>query len=166
MNTGSRPSAPRGVRFSVCARLRRVAPTLLLALTVLTQTWSGARAAGESISVRLHITNAKTESIVRCQLVLAHFVTLDVVRIEPHHRATIDLQRDIRAGALYYLHEGNQPMALENVLCGLDEDWATTRNDLDLRDLRGGQQDRLVVICAGEQGLSCTPESSSAALSD
>jgi hypothetical protein len=105
--------------------------------------------------VRLEIANAKSGSLVRCQLVLAHFVTLAPDRIGPDHRATIELQRDVRAGTLFYRRADGPPMALETVLCGLDDDWAATRNDLDLRRLRGGEGDRLLIVCEGEQGLAC-----------
>lgn len=105
--------------------------------------------------VRLEIANAKSESLVRCQLVLAHFVTLAPDRIRPNHRATIGLQRDVRAGTLFYPREDGPPMTLENVLCGLDDDWVATRNDLDLRRLRRGEGDRLLIVCDGEQSLAC-----------
>lgn len=126
---------------------------LLVVATALALPVPAARAATEP--VRLEIANAKSGSLVRCQLVLAHFVTLAPDKIGPDHHATIELQRDVQAGTLFYPREDGRPMALENVFCGLDDDWAATRNDLDLRRLRGGEGNRLLIVCDGEQGLAC-----------
>ena len=137
------------------SRFRRMTPTAVLAAAVMAVSFSSASSATESLPVRIEITNAKSGSMVRCQLVLAHFVTLESDKIEPNHRTTIALRRDVRAGTLLYPRAGGPPMALENIFCGLDEDWAATRNDLDLTRLRGGGQNRLKIICDGQQGLAC-----------
>jgi hypothetical protein len=131
-----------------------VAPAMLMVVaTALALPVPAARAATEP--VRLEIANAKSGSLVRCQLVLAHFVTLAPDKIGPDRHATIELQRDVQAGTLFYPREDGRPMALENVFCGLDDDWVATRNDLDLRRLRGGDGNRLLIVCDGEQGLLC-----------
>ena len=136
-------------------RPRRLTPVALLAVAAVVLALPGPVLTAATGPVRLEIANAKSGAMMRCQLVLAHFVTLAPDRIRPGHRATIELHRDVGAGTLFYRRADGQPMALETVLCGLDDDWAATRNDLDLRRLRGGEGDRLLIVCDGEQGLAC-----------
>ncbi len=135
---------------------RRLAPAPLLAALLAAVLAGPLSAAPAGEPVRLEIANAKAAALLRCQLVLAHFVTLAPAPIGPAGRVAFELRRD-PDGSLFYPHAEGPPMALENVLCGLDEDWTATRNDLDLRPLRGGEE-RLLIVCDGERGLACAPE--------
>ena len=119
-------------------------------------------AAPASEPVRLEIANVKSPSVLRCQLVLAHFVTLALERIGPESRAIIQLQRDMQAGTLFYPRADGRPMALENVFCGLDDDWQANRVDLDLQPLRGGEGELLLIVCDGGRGLACASNKLSA----
>lgn len=110
---------------------------------------------GDSAPVMLRIMNATVGSPLTCQLILAHFVTQDTGRIDAGREATIDLRRRTADGTLIYRSNGNRLMALENVLCGRDGDWATEKIDLSLAALRNGSQDSLRIVCSGTKELVC-----------
>ena len=90
---------------------------------------------------------------VRCQFVLAHFVTFDLATIAGGDATTVALQRTAD-GTLSLVHDGRS-MATENVLCGLDEGWATSKHDLDLQPLRTGSRGDFTFACTFEEGLRC-----------
>jgi len=98
--------------------------------------------------VHLEIFNG-AESRLRCQLVLAHFVTQDIPPIPPGNKFVIALERDVDEGTLIFRHAGGQSMAIENVLCGLMGAWRETRADLDLTDLRAGETAELRIVLGG-----------------
>ncbi len=100
---------------------------------------------GPRAPVRLEIFNG-AESRLRCQLVLAHFVTQDIAPISPGDETVIELDRDADKGTLIFLHEGGPSMALENILCGLSGAWRETRADLDLAGLRAGETAELRIV--------------------
>ena len=109
----------------------------------------------DSSPVTLQIMNATAGSPLRCQLILAHFVTQDAGRIDAGGQATIGLRRSIAGGTLIYSSNGGRHMALENVLCGRDDDRAARRYDLDLAALRNGSLSSLRVVCSGQEKLVC-----------
>ena len=113
-----------------------------------------------AMPVILEIANATPESAVRCQLILAHFVTRDAARIDAGGTARVELVRMPPAGTLAVRRDTGNAMAVENVICGLDDDWSASRNDLGLARLRDGSRDYLQVTCGATDGLSCNIEES------
>ncbi|MBR45580.1 MAG: hypothetical protein CMM31_03670 [Rhodospirillaceae bacterium] len=100
---------------------------------------------GPSAPVSLEVVNG-AEGRLRCQLVLAHFVTQDIAPVPPGGETVIVFDRDADEGVLIFRHVGGRSMALENVLCGLAGDWRATRADLDLADLRAGESVALRMV--------------------
>lgn len=105
--------------------------------------------------VTLEIANATSDSALRCQFILAHFVTQEAATIGAGRMATVELRRMTTGGTLVFQRTSGEVMAVENVICGLDQDWAATRNDLVLARLRDGSRNRLHVVCGTSNGLSC-----------
>ena len=103
-------------------------------------------AAADPVPVTLTIENATAGPALRCQLVLAHFITHDLALIPANGTAEIDLQRN-PSGTLFF-QGGDRSMAVENVLCGRDDNWTASRNDLDLRRLREAASPALRVTCS------------------
>ncbi len=114
-----------------------------------------AESGGSSAPVTLRIVNATAGSPLACQLILAHFVTQDAGRIDAGREATIDLRRRTADGTLIYGADESRPMAVENVLCGRDGDWAAEKVDLSLAALRNGSRDSLRIVCSGAKELVC-----------
>jgi len=110
---------------------------------------------GPSAPVRLEIVNATGTSRLACQLVLAHFVTQDIAPIPAGEETVITLRRDLDEGTLTYQRGEGRRMAVENILCGIVDNWRATRNDLNLADLRAGHHANLRVICKAQNSLSC-----------
>ena len=139
------------------SHVRRLAVAIgLLGFVIASQ---GSVAHGEERApVVLKIANGTENAVLRCQLVLAHFMTGELAPAAPGRVIDIDLQRDAATSTLLYIGPGNRLIAVENVLCGADGDWAATRNDLDLTSLREGSTWTLQVICADRGGLSCTAD--------
>lgn len=131
-----------------------MALSALFALMV-PQSAGAAEPSGPSAPVKLEIINGtKTPGLI-CQLVLAHFVTEDIAEISTGEGVVIALHRDLDDGTLIYRHGGGRRMAVENILCGLADNWRATRNDLNLARLRGGDSADVKYICATPEALSC-----------
>lgn len=111
---------------------------------------------GPSAPVRLEIVNATGAARLACQLVLAHFVTQDIAPIPAGEETAITLRRDLDEGTLTYQQGEGRRMAVENILCGIADNWRATRNDLNLAELRAGYQAKLRFICDAQTSLSCT----------
>jgi hypothetical protein len=134
--------------------LRLLAGSLALLLLIGTQKTP---ALGEERgAVVLRIGNGTVSAGLRCQAVLAHFMTRDLAPFAPGGELTIPLQRETATGALLAVGPGGRLIPVENVLCGLDRDWVATRNDLDLTRLREGSTQQLRIVCTEGNGLSCT----------
>ena len=110
---------------------------------------------GDHVPVRLDIRNDAADAVLRCQVVLAHFVTLADRRLAPGETRELDLQRAAPSGALFVPGEDGRLMAVENIYCGLDERWDGTRVALDLTPLREPARQRLGVACAAARTPLC-----------
>ncbi|MGD9536881.1 MAG: hypothetical protein AB7P52_07415 [Alphaproteobacteria bacterium] len=110
---------------------------------------------GDHAPVRLGIRNEAADAVLRCQVVLAHFVTLADHRLAPGETRELDLQRAASSGALFVSGEGGRLMAVENVYCGLDAQWDGTRVALDLTPLREPARQSLGVACAAARTPLC-----------
>ncbi len=132
----------------------------LLALMAVFGLASRASSAGEpsgpSAPVRLEIVNATAASRLACQLVLAHFVTQDLASISAGDAAVIKLRRDVDEGTLIYQRNGDRRMAVENILCGIADNWRATRADLNIAELRAGQRVKLRIVCEETNAFTCT----------
>jgi hypothetical protein len=112
----------------------------------------------ERAPVVLKIDNNTNDAVLRCQLVLAHFMTGDLAPAAPGQMIEIDLQRDAATSTMLYLGPGGRLVAVENVLCGADDDWMATRNDINLTPLRAGVTQQLQIVCTERGELSCTAD--------
>ncbi len=102
-------------------------------------------------SVRIALINA-THADMRCVAVLAHFVTVDlpVIPAGDTYRFTLV---DTADGGLAMAHDVMGPMMLENLLCGLDEDWSRSVVTTDLAAAAG--QDRTFSCLTDGDRLAC-----------
>ena len=120
--------------------------------------FSGGAAAedyGVTRPVSVQITNATSKAALRCQLILAHFVTYEADTLAKGQEATLELLRGDQDGTLIFSAKDGRQMALENLLCGFDDDWGRTRKNLSLAQLRDGTSNRLQIICSGADRLTC-----------
>lgn len=80
--------------------------------------------------IRIALANA-TDADIRCVAVLAHFVTVDlpVIAAGDTYRFTLV---DTPDGGLAMTHDDSGPMMLENLLCGMHENWSRSVGNIDL----------------------------------
>ena len=102
-------------------------------------------------SVRIALINA-TDAQIRCVAVLAHFVTMDlpVIPAGDTYRFTLARTAD---GGLAMAHRDMRLMMLENLLCGMDEDWSRTVANTDLA--AAGGHDRAFSCSTDGARLAC-----------
>ena len=77
------------------------------------------------------ISNNHIDQSVRCQFLLAHFVTYDPVNIAPNDALLIPVELRNSDRTIFYLYAGTY-MAIEDLLCGFDSNWSLTRRELSL----------------------------------
>ena len=106
----------------------------------------------------IFISNDHTTEDVRCQFILAHFVTYDFVKFSQNDTLSIPVYLSNSDGTIFYFHAGNY-MAIEDLLCGFDADWALTRQELSLIPFISSIDESLHFICGGDQMLSCIRKS-------
>lgn len=151
-----RTKAPKSNR-STAERAARILRSAALALPVVAFGIPGpaAAAAGQDRTpVVLQIAN-DSGRVLRCQLILARFMTRDPKPAAPGDAIAVDLLRETATGTLLRSDLDGRLVPVENVLCGIDADWVATRNDLDLTVLREGSARRLRIDCSDRNGLSC-----------
>jgi len=129
---------------------------VLAAMTAFAGTATAAEPSGAHEPVALEVVNGARQATLRCQLILAHFVTHQALLLPAGQRDSIPLDRYRDDGALTFARAG-RTMAVERLLCGLDDDWAGTAGDLDLGPLRDGRLSRLRLRCGDEAGFACGP---------
>ena len=102
-------------------------------------------------SVRIALINV-TDGSIRCVAVLAHFVTVDlpVIPAGDTYRFTLAQTAD---GGLAMAHHDMSPMMLENLLCGIDEDWSRSVANTDLA--AAGGHDRTFSCSTDGDRLAC-----------
>lgn len=151
-----RTKAPKSNRSAAerAARILRPAVLALLVVAFGIPGFGAAAAGQDKTPVVLQITNDSGRAL-RCQLVLAHFMTRDLKLAAPGDGIAVDLLRETETGTLLRSDVDGRWVPVENVLCGVDADWVATRNDLDLTDLREGGARRLRIDCSARNGLSC-----------
>lgn len=88
--------------------------------------------------IRIALANV-TNGEIRCVAVLAHFVTVDlpVIPAGDTYRFTLV---DTPDGGLAMAHHDMGPMMLENLLCGMHEDWSRSVGDTNLAAVSGRER--------------------------
>ncbi len=114
-----------------------------------------ARAEAGQETVALEIRNAGVGSPLRCTILLAHFVTLEAGEAAPGEALRLSLIRGGGDAVLFVRGAGGKQMAVENILCGVSEDWSRTRSDVPLLDLRDPGRGALQVACSLAGRLRC-----------
>ena len=105
--------------------------------------------------LRISISNQHENDAVRCQLVLAHFVTYDLNRVESGKEISFSILLSPIDSTLFYNHSGKL-MAIEDLFCGLHSDWSTTRQELSLTPLQTKGSASLNFRCTVNPGFLCT----------
>ncbi|GAB5468566.1 MAG: hypothetical protein Kilf2KO_15960 [Rhodospirillales bacterium] len=95
----------------------------------------------------IDLTNAG-ERELRCQYLLAHWMSGEILRIAPGESVTLVIYRSAE-GALYLRQiDDPRPLYVESLLCGPDLGFGEDRQQIDLSPLRQGASRRLAVSCA------------------
>ena len=103
------------------------------------------------------ITNFHSSESVRCQLVLAHFVTYDPPLLLAGETLVVPIMLGQDNSTLFLVDSGN-PMAIEDLFCALDSAWSETRLELSLTPLQSSTTPRLAFFCGIELQLTCIIE--------
>ena len=107
--------------------------------------------------VYITISNFHFSESVRCQFVLAHFVTYDppVLLSGETLVVPITLEQD---NSTLFLDNSAQPMAIEDLFCALDSTWSDTRWELSLAPLQRSTTANLIFSCGAELQFTCIIE--------
>ena len=135
--------------------MKALARFVLAAFVLTAAPLQAAERYGDRVPVRLRLSNEAVNMTVRCQIVLAHFVTLADYRIVPGASRELELQREESSGALIVSRDDGRPMAIESIYCGLDGRWDETRADLPLNGLRDRARDHVDMICVDSGSPVC-----------
>ncbi len=119
--------------------------------------WSGAAAAGgDDTNARVDLDLINNDSAtLRCVTVLAHFVSLPDLTIEPGETLRVSYFRGMADGTLYILRDDGRRMMVENLLCGRTDDWDATRGEVPLLDVRAAASPHVVMTCRVAGRLQC-----------
>ncbi len=104
----------------------------------------------------LAIRNTDPTEPMRCVMVVAHFVSVDVPLVAPGETIRLDFSRVVDTGSLIVAAADGRDMEVENLLCGSDDRWSETRGDLPLLPLRAATTSRLEAACRLVPRLGCT----------
>jgi hypothetical protein len=107
-------------------------------------------------TVALSIKNDDTRSL-RCTIVFAHWVTTDFGPIAAGETATVAMARGPQAGALHIARYDGRPMMIENIVCGTEQDWADSFDQLPLMPIRSGDTSAYRIACRAAPRVVCTP---------
>lgn len=135
----------------------RLAPQNLIFALMVSLSWSTV-AANERDDVIVTIHNDSPEPL-RCEAILAHFVTMPLFTIPRHQSAAITLRRDLQQGTLSLGEHKGSPMMLENILCAVDTQWTATKTDLPILDIRANPADHFSFSCKRVGRFLCSPAS-------
>ena len=101
------------------------------------------------------IVNSHMTHSIRCQFVLAHFVTYDFVKVLPNDTLSIPVILRQSDRTIFYVYSGKH-MAVEDLFCGLDAHWSSTRTELTLTPLQSMLGESLGFDCGLDRDLFCT----------
>lgn len=107
-------------------------------------------------TVTLSIKNDDTQSL-RCTVVFAHWVTTDVGPIASGQTATVAMTRGPQPGALHIARFDGRPMMIENIICGAEQNWSNTFDQLPLNLVRDAAASTYQMECRAAPRVVCTP---------
>jgi hypothetical protein len=128
---------------------RRIGASLLLLLLSL-------GAARADAPIALAIRNDGSVAL-RCMILFGHWITQDIGPIPPGGSARLSLWRGLPAGALYIPRFDGRQMMIENLICGSDDAWAETYDQIPLLPLRTGSGHGFRTDCSPAGRIACTP---------
>jgi hypothetical protein len=136
-------------RQYVYHHLRRCALLSILALPLLV-------ASASASTVTLSIKNDDQQSL-RCTVVFAHWVTVDVGPIASGETATVAMTRGPKPGGLHIARFDGRPMMIENIVCGTERDWGASFDQLPLTWVRDGVMSAYQIVCRAAPCIVCIP---------
>lgn len=113
-------------------------------------------ASASASTVTLSIKNDDRQAL-RCTVVLAHWVTVDVDPIASGATATVEMTRGPQPGALHISRFDGRPMMIENIVCGSDQDWGASFEQLPLTQVRDSVTSTYRIVCRAAPRVVCTP---------
>ena len=124
--------------------------TIIAALPLLL---ASARASGATVT--LSIKNDDTSSL-RCSVIFAHWVTTGVGPIAPGEAATVTMTRGPQRGALHIARFDGRPMMIENIICGAEQNWSDSFDQLPLTSVRDDAGSAYRMDCHAAPRVVCT----------
>lgn len=112
-----------------------------------------ARASGATVT--LSIINDDTSSL-RCSVIFAHWVTTDVGPIAPGEAAIVTMTRGPQPGALHIARFDGRPMMIENIICGAEQNWSDSFDQLPLTSVRDDAGSAYQMDCHAAPRVVCT----------
>jgi hypothetical protein len=113
-------------------------------------------ASAAASTVTLSIKNDDTQSL-RCMVVFAHWVTIDLDPIASGAKAAVAMTRGPQPGALHIARFDGRPMMIENIVCGTERDWTGSYDQLPLTGVRDSAQATYQMACRAAPRIVCTP---------
>jgi hypothetical protein len=113
-------------------------------------------ASASASTVTLSIKNEDTHSL-RCMVVFAHWVTTDFGPIASGEIATVAMTRGPQLGALHIARSDGRPMMIENIVCGTEQDWSNSFDQLPLTQVRDSATSDSQIACRAAPRIVCTP---------
>jgi hypothetical protein len=113
-------------------------------------------ASASASTVTLSIKNDDARSL-RCTVVFAHWVTTDFGPIASGGTATVAMTRGPQPGALHIARFDGRPMMIENIVCGTDQDWTGSFDQLPLSQLRNSPTSTYQIACRAAPRIVCIP---------
>ena len=107
-------------------------------------------------TVMLSIKNDDRQAL-RCTVVFAHWVTVDVDPIASGETATVAMTRGPQPGALHIARFDGRPMMIENIVCGTDRDWGASFEQLPLTHVRYSDTSTYQIACHAAPRIVCVP---------
>ncbi|MGB7101143.1 MAG: hypothetical protein WBD95_20555 [Xanthobacteraceae bacterium] len=96
-------------------------------------------------------------SALRCAVIFAHWVTTDVGPIPSGQTATVAMTRGPQPGALHIARFDGRPMMIENIICGAEQNWSNTFDQLPLNLVRDTAALTYQMECRAAPRVVCTP---------
>jgi hypothetical protein len=115
-------------------------------------------AAAEEVALTLANESAAT---LRCQILLAHWVTLDLPVLAPGAATQLKIERDATSGALSIPRADGRAMMLEGLACGTTHDWSGTLGRIGLDGVMRAPGRNTRLVCRLGRVVLCSPSESS-----
>ena len=102
----------------------------------------------------VQVKNQQSAHEIRCQLILAHFVTYDFSKLSSGQSLDFSIILRVPDRTLFFIH-AKRTMAIENLLCGLDTNWSITKTELPLALFQTTNRQSLVFECVFNTTFLC-----------